>query len=247
MDELEISGKRYISSRRAAKEHGYHSDYIGQLIRGGKVVGQKVGRSWYVSEESLLAYFNEEKTSAPKNVSRSSVEEKEIPTAVAGVVEETAAEETVEKLIQEEIQNEIATEITAPDESVDEPAVVVQEIGVTNIDAIPTEEHHIALKKVVPIKRKSNLRYIEDDISFEKKQPEPLGIVLEERAAQYQGIETLKHVAVPAPQVAWGRVVFLLALVGIFTFGITFGISSSLAFSTTLKGTLNTASVVYGL
>ena len=53
MDELEISGRRYISSRRAAKENRYHMDYIGQLIRAGRIVGSKVGRTWYVDEESL--------------------------------------------------------------------------------------------------------------------------------------------------------------------------------------------------
>src|SRR3989344_1229379 len=57
MDELEISGKRFISSRRAGKEHGYHSDYIGQLIRSGKVRGQKVGRAWYVELSSLQNYL----------------------------------------------------------------------------------------------------------------------------------------------------------------------------------------------
>ncbi len=41
MDELEISGKRYISTRLAAKEHKYHADYIGQLIRAKKILGQK--------------------------------------------------------------------------------------------------------------------------------------------------------------------------------------------------------------
>ena len=60
MDELEISGKRYISTRRAGKEHGYHSDYIGQLIRGGKVAGQKVGRAWYVDADSLAIYLGKE-------------------------------------------------------------------------------------------------------------------------------------------------------------------------------------------
>lgn len=62
MDEIEISGKRYISSRRAAKENRYHVDYIGQLIRGGKVLGTKVGRTWYVDEESLAGYLDKEYT-----------------------------------------------------------------------------------------------------------------------------------------------------------------------------------------
>lgn len=60
MDELEISGKRYISSRRAGKQYHYHSDYIGQLVRSGKVVGTKVGRAWYVDESSLAAYLGKE-------------------------------------------------------------------------------------------------------------------------------------------------------------------------------------------
>ena len=60
MDELEISGKRYISTRRAAKQYKYHSDYIGQLIRGKKLLGRKVGRSWYVELESLTTYFGKE-------------------------------------------------------------------------------------------------------------------------------------------------------------------------------------------
>lgn len=63
MDELQISGKRYISSRRIAKDNGYHTDYIGQLIRGGKIKGQKVGRTWYVDEASFTAYLSD--SSAP--------------------------------------------------------------------------------------------------------------------------------------------------------------------------------------
>ncbi len=57
MDELEISGKRYISSKRAGKEHNYHPDYIGQLIRANKIPGQKVGRSWYVDADALTTYL----------------------------------------------------------------------------------------------------------------------------------------------------------------------------------------------
>ena len=67
MDELEISGKRFISSKRAAKENRYHVDYIGQLIRGGKIVGTKVGRAWYVDENSLAAYLGKEAAIASTN------------------------------------------------------------------------------------------------------------------------------------------------------------------------------------
>jgi hypothetical protein len=56
MDSLEIDGKQYISSREAAKRHSYTTDYVGQLIRGGKIEGKKVGRTWYVEIRSLDAY-----------------------------------------------------------------------------------------------------------------------------------------------------------------------------------------------
>jgi hypothetical protein len=57
MDELEISGKRYISAKRIAKENKYHPDYMGQLIRAGRISGTKVGRAWYVEEASLNVYL----------------------------------------------------------------------------------------------------------------------------------------------------------------------------------------------
>jgi hypothetical protein len=58
MDSLEIEGKEYISAKRAAKENSYTTDYIGQLIRGGKLKGHKVGRAWYVEQDSLSLYIN---------------------------------------------------------------------------------------------------------------------------------------------------------------------------------------------
>lgn len=78
MDELEISGKRYISSKRAAKENRYHIDYIGQLIRAGKITGSKVGRSWYVEVESLDAFLGKERTFSVKPI----VVQNYIPTVV---------------------------------------------------------------------------------------------------------------------------------------------------------------------
>ncbi|TAJ14374.1 hypothetical protein EPO56_02220 [Patescibacteria group bacterium] len=56
MDELTISGKKYISSKRAHETTGYAKDYIGQLARAGKIPATRVGRSWYVDEGALLSY-----------------------------------------------------------------------------------------------------------------------------------------------------------------------------------------------
>lgn len=50
---LEIDGNTYISSTRAAQLVGYTKDYVGQLARGGKLESKLVGRTWYVSEDSI--------------------------------------------------------------------------------------------------------------------------------------------------------------------------------------------------
>ena len=69
MDELTISDKIYISSKRAAEITGYAKDYIGQLCREGRVEATLVGRSWYVLESSLRAHrfgSSEEESGAEK-------------------------------------------------------------------------------------------------------------------------------------------------------------------------------------
>jgi hypothetical protein len=55
-DELFLSGKTYVSSKRAAETSGYAQDYIGQLCRGGLIDAQRVGGLWYVSMDSLNSY-----------------------------------------------------------------------------------------------------------------------------------------------------------------------------------------------
>jgi hypothetical protein len=52
-DSFIIEGKKYISSRRASEISDYASDYVGQLCRAGKLDCKMIGRSWFVSEESL--------------------------------------------------------------------------------------------------------------------------------------------------------------------------------------------------
>jgi hypothetical protein len=57
-NDLYFEGKRFISSGRAAKITAYSNDYIGQLCRGGKLDCRMVGRSWYVSHDSIIAHQN---------------------------------------------------------------------------------------------------------------------------------------------------------------------------------------------
>ncbi len=54
MNTVVIDGVTYTKAGTLAKQFRYTTDYIGQLCRAGKVDAQLVGRSWYVSEDSLM-------------------------------------------------------------------------------------------------------------------------------------------------------------------------------------------------
>jgi hypothetical protein len=53
---LTLDGKTYISSRRASELTKYSNDYIGQLCREEKISAKRIGRTWFIQEESLLNY-----------------------------------------------------------------------------------------------------------------------------------------------------------------------------------------------
>lgn len=81
-DELTLSGKRFISSKRAAEEIGYAQDYIGQLARSGSIDAQRVGGLWYVALDSLNAYRSKEESEADQHVSSVS---REVPSVTHSV------------------------------------------------------------------------------------------------------------------------------------------------------------------
>ena len=143
-----ISGRRYLSSLRAAKEHGYHSDYIGQLIRGNKIKGQKVGRAWYVDAESLSTYLGKTAVSPPEPPSES-------------------------PRVSSPDRDFIAAE-ARPDFPLEAPATILAEEKSASEITDP-EEHHIPIVKVakvsepaikisIPSEKKGiGLRYVTDD------------------------------------------------------------------------------------
>ncbi len=55
-DNLILQDKNYISAKRASIVFGYTSDYVGQLCRSGKLERKMIGRSWFVSEESVIKH-----------------------------------------------------------------------------------------------------------------------------------------------------------------------------------------------
>ncbi|OHB00207.1 MAG: hypothetical protein A3E94_01315 [Candidatus Zambryskibacteria bacterium RIFCSPHIGHO2_12_FULL_44_12b] len=67
--DLFFEDKKYISSKRAAQISGYANDYIGELCRANKIDSRMVGRSWYVSLDSIL-WYKETLQNEPANVKR---------------------------------------------------------------------------------------------------------------------------------------------------------------------------------
>lgn len=62
MTELfEINGRnqKFIPTRDAARKVSYTPDYVTKLARDGKIISQKVGRSWYVDLDSLKLFVLE--------------------------------------------------------------------------------------------------------------------------------------------------------------------------------------------
>lgn len=65
-DEIQISGKTYISSKRAGDLTGYAQDYIGQLARGGNIDAQRIGGLWYIHLDSVLQHKKSSESYVPE-------------------------------------------------------------------------------------------------------------------------------------------------------------------------------------
>lgn len=60
--------KKLISLKEASELSGYSSDYIGQLIRSGKIFGEQIYSNvvWMTTEEDVLNYRNNSKQKSGK-------------------------------------------------------------------------------------------------------------------------------------------------------------------------------------
>ncbi len=52
--------ENFISTREASEISGYNSDYIARLCRSKIILGDRVGRNWYVQKDSLFAFVKEQ-------------------------------------------------------------------------------------------------------------------------------------------------------------------------------------------
>lgn len=60
LEQRRAQEKGYITLKEAAELSSYSSDYIGQLIRAGKIEGQQVyaNIAWVTTEDSVRAYMS---------------------------------------------------------------------------------------------------------------------------------------------------------------------------------------------
>lgn len=64
--------KKWISLKEAAKISGYSADYIGELIRKGKIPGKQVvcNVAWLTTKEAILEYKEKQKKREGKKISQ---------------------------------------------------------------------------------------------------------------------------------------------------------------------------------
>lgn len=249
MDELEISGKRYISAKRAGKENKYHPDYIGQLIRAGKVEGQKVGRSWYVDAESLSTYLNQEPAAA---TSPEPVEPVQTQSPEALKTNEDAVEEVIE---EKELPASEVSVIEEATETEEEPAEAEETPVLIHTQKEPQKiaPPVTSVFPVIPRKTTGGLTYIADEGPFF-----PQTRVTREDIPD----DTLSASAVPQKQSNMlerpkagnkkrrgvGHIVrgaMTLTLAGALSFGVALGISYVTSSLSTVVGKQVSASVIF--
>jgi hypothetical protein len=257
MDELEISGKRYISAKRAAKEHKYHSDYIGQLVRGGKVEGQKVGRAWYVHAESLTSYLNKE--TPPASVGQPYTAPAHVEVQKAAVAETTAAEiydelprveytrvQTVET-VQEEVE-------TAPEDAGYAPEVPFVEEDAEEVEeekgnTIAIHKQASSITTVFPVRKVGGLTYVDDAEPMIPQTRKSIPASAHKVTQRQEPVAQTPILARNAPATRDNNIVVKavsLVLIGVVIFSVTLGMSYILKSLSTLSDGHAEASVILG-
>ncbi|MEW5907734.1 MAG: hypothetical protein AB1643_00935 [Patescibacteria group bacterium] len=90
-EEIYFPDGKYLSLKRASEITGYAKDYIGQLCRGNKIKARRLGRDWFVENESLMSYKTK-----PKIHKKEKMSEKEETPAVPQVEAPKISEEKTE-------------------------------------------------------------------------------------------------------------------------------------------------------
>ena len=257
-----ISGRRHAASIRIAKQYGYHSDYLGQLIRGGKIKGQKVGRAWYVDIESLAAYLGKDVPVA-KLIADAAKQQAKEEALVSAPAPEAAAEEVVVAAQEEPVPAAVFAAVE--EERTEDPVRVISLKKETQI-AAPAEDpaaeeaeeaqsNHVAVAIRVPEekpetkKKNSGLMYVSEEESLlpqikkSNRAPQKLDIEVEALAASEPVITEKKEATV---RMGYGAQVFALATVGVLVVALVTAGSSLFVYKVS-AGPAQTASVQFSV
>jgi hypothetical protein len=256
MDELMISGRRHAASIRIAKQYGYHSDYIGQLIRGNKVKGQKVGRSWYVDIESLAEYLGKEVPPAPKNITE--------PVGVPVEREEKKAVTLVAAPVVESVEEAITTPAVEPDstsspQAKPTPVVVEEKVEIKSEPVVAAEvSHHVPVtvrttqveEKTEP-QKSAGLTYVSEEETLlppiqKNKAPRKLDIEVEAIVQAEVSPKQKSEIEEVPVRTGYAGQVFALAGIALAVLGLVTASSSLLVYSMS-AGPAQTASIHFSM
>src|SRR3989344_381609 len=59
-DDIFFEGIRYVSAGEAASQADLTRDYLARLCKEGKIIGRRIGKQWYVKEDSLQSFILEQ-------------------------------------------------------------------------------------------------------------------------------------------------------------------------------------------
>lgn len=147
MDEISLKGENYVKASVLGRKFGYTADYVGQLCRAGHVKATLVGRSWYVTEESLLEH--------KKGRYRSSLaKSKEMVRKYAEVQRQMPRTTNVKRIVRyEEDEGELmpalrAREVIPPVEE----EVFIQEPEAEEVPLVEEDEFKVEIKHSAPVR-----------------------------------------------------------------------------------------------
>lgn len=166
-----FDGKEYLSSKEAALQCGYTQDYVGQLLRSGKVQGRRIGASWYVLKSSLKGH-RREKDSKLASVQASSLgvakENKEVTKEDAPLLKYITSEDAGlpslnKKSRDSEIDISESRNLGSDKESEIQDSLHKRDTEPLEIDSDFDEEHHIRVRAMqTDIARKETLQNQQD-------------------------------------------------------------------------------------
>ena len=121
VSEIFFENKKYFSVKDASSLTGYSKDYIGQLCRSNKIISRRIGRVWYVEEDSLLNYKNTPTTfDFSKNLySKKEVAIDTVPAVVNVVIPAVVAEEVIAETLPVSLREEVVVSETKVPEKVE--------------------------------------------------------------------------------------------------------------------------------